>query len=881
MMNRLFWLTSVLLIVCIGWSPSFAQDGENLLENGGLEDGVLAPWTSYGGAGAAIEIVQELTGAAVPEGPIEGAYALRVSVDSPGANFWDAGVQNRSFPLFEQGKSYTLSAFLKAESGEMQINFKPEHDGNPYTGYGEQQFTFTEEWAEYSITTPPMPAGGVNPAAITFHVQFAPGVFYMDAVRWYEGDYVPPVFRKRVGATDPSPAESVLDVARDAELGWVAGVFANTHNVYFGANFADVNAASVANPMGVLASEGQSEARFQPPDILDFSQTYYWRVDEVNAAPDQTVYPGPVWAFTTEAFSDPITPSAVTASSSFTAGMEPDGIIDGSGLDAADQHNIIATDMWLSAPTDSAPWVQFEFDKAYRLHEMWVWNSNQGIETVIGFGSQDVVVEISMDGENWTALDGVPPFAQATGVSNYTHNTTVDFGEAVARFVRLSITSGWGPLPQVGLSEVRFLHIPTYAREPQPADGSTTDGVDVTLAWRKGRGASSHQVVLSTDMAQVDDNSAVAGTPTDNSFAAPDLSYASTYYWRINEIDETSVPSTFEGDIWSFTTPEYRSVDDFEIYHDEEFFEIWSVWIDGFGDEANNGAIVGNGNEAERGVVQEGRQSMPIRYDNGTAAVSEVTRTFDQTQDWTRSGIQTLVLYFKQGVDNTGGGQVYVKINDTKVAYEGGADLPPGWDAWTQWNIDLSAIADAASVRSLTIGVEGAGAMGVLYVDSIRLYKNAPTVFQPLSWFEAESGAITAPMQVFSDSPTASAGQHIGTADGIGDENNNPPADGVATYSFDVPEDGVYRLAIRVIITGGSNSFWFRIPGMATNTTNHASGWVRFNDISDGATWHWDEVHSSDDGNSVVEFTLSAGTHTLEIARREDGTLLDAIAVLQ
>ena len=164
MMNRLFWLTSALLILCIGLSPSFGLEGENLLANGGFEDGVLDPWTSYGGAGAAIEVVQDLAGAAVPEGPLEGAYALRVSVGSAGANFWDAGVQNRSSPVFEAGVVYTLAAFLKAESGEMQINFKPEHDGDPFTGYGEQAFTMTEEWAEYFITAPPMPAGGVDPA---------------------------------------------------------------------------------------------------------------------------------------------------------------------------------------------------------------------------------------------------------------------------------------------------------------------------------------------------------------------------------------------------------------------------------------------------------------------------------------------------------------------------------------------------------------------------------------------------------------------------------------------------------------------------------------------------------------------------------------------
>ena len=57
--------------------------------------------------------------------------------------------------------------------------------------------------------------------------------------------------------------------------------------------------------------------------------------------------------------------------------------------------------------------------------------------------------------------------------------------------------------------------------------------------------------------------------------------------------------------------------------------------------------------------------------------------------------------------------------------------------------------------------------------------------------------------------------------------------------------------------------------------------WRRFTAIEDGGAWHWDEVHSSDDNNQVVEFTLSAGTHTLEIAHREDGTLLDAIVVIQ
>jgi hypothetical protein len=91
---------------------------------------------------------------------------------------------------------------------------------------------------------------------------------------------------------------------------------------------------------------------------------------------------------------------------------------------------------------------------------MWVWNSNQAAESAIGFGAEDVTIEISLDGTTWTALEGVPVFAQATGEPNYVHNTTVEFGGAQARYVRLTINRNWaGGTKQAGLSEVRFLYI--------------------------------------------------------------------------------------------------------------------------------------------------------------------------------------------------------------------------------------------------------------------------------------------------------------------------------------------------------------------------------------------------------------------------------------
>ena len=70
MRNRVVWLTAVLLIGFIGFSPGHAQEVENLLANGGFEDGEVTPWGTYGGVTS--EVVQVLAGAAVPEDPIEG-----------------------------------------------------------------------------------------------------------------------------------------------------------------------------------------------------------------------------------------------------------------------------------------------------------------------------------------------------------------------------------------------------------------------------------------------------------------------------------------------------------------------------------------------------------------------------------------------------------------------------------------------------------------------------------------------------------------------------------------------------------------------------------------------------------------------------------------
>ena len=540
-------------------------------------------------------------------------------------------------------------------------------------------------------------------------------------------------------AANPGPTDAVDDVPRDVALSWTPGAFAVKHDVYLGATFDDVNNASADTPLDVLVSQGQADASYDA-GILDFGQTYYWRVDEVNGAPDNTVFKGDVWSFEVEPFAIPVTNIIATASSSHDSDMVPEKTIDGSGLDALDQHSTEPKDMWLSGMGDPVPSIQYEFDMAYKLHEMWVWNSNQAIESFVGLGAKDVTIEISINGMDWTQLEDVPPFAQAPGLSGYAHNTTIDMGGAVAKYVRLTINAGYGMLPQNGLSEVRFLYIPTFAREAQPADGDTTNTVDVALNWRAGREAASHEVYLGTDP----NGLVLAATVTDNSYDAADLDYASTYYWKIVEVNDAEDPAAYAGPVWSFDTPAFGIVDDFDQYNDD-CDRIFFAWEDGLGHNGGEdvedcavlpsngnggGSIVGNAQSpfAERTIIHSGSQSMPLEYDNAFGP-SEATLSLN-AQDWTAHGIKSLSLYFRGDPANTG--QLYVKINNSKVSYEGLAGAVQRAQ-WTPWNIDLATVgANLQSVTSLAVGIDGATASGMLYVDDIRLYPQTPEFVTPV-----------------------------------------------------------------------------------------------------------------------------------------------------
>ena len=540
------------------------------------------------------------------------------------------------------------------------------------------------------------------------------------------------------GADGPVPAPAAVDVPRDSMLTWAPGVFDGTHNVYFGTSFEDIESGTT--PTATL------DVNSFDPGRLEFGQTYYWRVDEVNDTADKTVFKGKIWSFTAEPYAVQIPASDVnvTGSSSSNEFSSPATTTDGSGLDENGVHATEPETMWFTQMADPDPWIQFEFDGIKKLDTMTVWNSNSAAEAFLGYGVKGVEIAYSAEGETWDILVDVNEFSRAPGLPSYDQPDTIDFGGVAAKIVRLNIQSNWGDvMPSYSLSEVQFNVIPAAARTPVPVSDATGVRPDDVVSWRAGREAAQSTVYASTDANDVIAGVAPSATSNTNSISLSsfDLQMGTTYYWRVDEVNEVEVESVWAGPVWSFSTVATIVVDDFESYSNDSPDRPFQAWLDGFGYSADEffpagyggngtGAAIGhdiwsgdsthyNGDIMETGrTIAGSNQSMPFYYSNSGTVASETKRTFAVPQDWTVGGAKTLSIPFAGTAGNTG--TLYVKINGVKVTYpRDPGNLALG--GWLAFNIDLTSM-DVQAVTTLQIGMEGADASGMILIDNIKLY---------------------------------------------------------------------------------------------------------------------------------------------------------------
>jgi len=484
-------------------------------------------------------------------------------------------------------------------------------------------------------------------------------------------------------AVGPTPADGALHPQSWVNISWLPGPFAVSHDVYFGDNFDDVEAGTEGTFQGNQTATYFAVGSFRSPYLVP-GATYYWRVDEVNDTEPNSPWKGGVWSFS-------ITPKTAYA----------------------------------PEPADGA-------------------------------GSVDPNVELS-----WTGGGFGSKFHTVYFGDNFddVNNATEGFPQETVTYtpspLKLAKTYYWrideSDIIETYKGEVWSFSTEGAVGSPEPANGAVDVKQTQVISWLPNVYAASHQLYFGTDKEVV--LKADTGSPEykgrrnlgSESYDPGKLEWDSTYYWRVEEVNNTNPDSPWTGPVWSFTTANFLIIDDFEDY-DIGNNEIWWVWIDGLGYASHptlpahpgngTGSAVGwddTPSYTEETIVHGGNQSMPFSYDNSILRYSEAQKTLTYPRDWTEKGVNKLSIWFR-GFSANAAEPLYVALNGSAVVTH---DNPNAAQTgrWTEWTIDLQAFADQgvnlANVNTIALGLGNknnpvAGGSGTMYFDDIRLYRPAP-----------------------------------------------------------------------------------------------------------------------------------------------------------
>jgi hypothetical protein len=580
-------------------------------------------------------------------------------------------------------------------------------------------------------------------------------------------------------AYNPIPADGAKFVALDTSLSWAAGFGSKLHTVYFGDNFDDVNNASGGLPKSDISYS---------LDTLEKDKTYYWRVDEFDAA---ATHKGNVWSFTT-------LPDIAVTDPSLVGWWKLD---EGSGTTAVDwsghdnSGTFVGEPQWVAGQDgdalefDGDDWIDCGSTADLDITDaisIACWVNPAGLSGDNAFAGRNgaYAIKASSDHLRFTTPgildhDGFNTILQ----TNTWQHVAVTFqpdqnnglvfylnGLETERMTSSVLNSGSGPF-LIGnnqwsqfyegmIDDVRVYNKVLTADEIQqamrgdtsvawnasPANRSTPDIDQVLpLSWSAGDNASEHNVYFGLDKDAVDnadesDTTGIyRGSQNNTSYNPPEgIEWGGgPYYWRIDEINTDGTIS--KGIVWRFTVADYLTVDDMESYNDlnedeEGSNRIYLAWIDGYDNPTVNGSQVGHLDPpfVERTIVHSGNQSMPLYYNNAVGK-SEAEKTLTSRRNWTQEGVSILTIWFRGDAANTAE-PMYVVLNGSAAVTHDNPDAAQ-IASWTEWNIDLQLFADQgvnlSNVNSITIGFGDrdnpqAGGSGMVFFDDIRLYRTNP-----------------------------------------------------------------------------------------------------------------------------------------------------------
>jgi len=169
-------------------------------------------------------------------------------------------------------------------------------------GFGAKLHTvyFGESFDEVDNATDGQPQGTTTytPGALKMAKTYYWRIDEFDVVQTHKGNVWSFTTQGAVVSLDPT--NGAVDVMQSPVLTWVPGIFADTHEVYFGTDAEAVKNADTGSPE--YKGSGNLGAESYEPGQLEWNTTYYWRVDEANNVNADSPWTGPLWSFTTANF---------------------------------------------------------------------------------------------------------------------------------------------------------------------------------------------------------------------------------------------------------------------------------------------------------------------------------------------------------------------------------------------------------------------------------------------------------------------------------------------------------------------------------------------------------------------------------------------------
>ncbi|MHC4535151.1 MAG: LamG-like jellyroll fold domain-containing protein [Planctomycetota bacterium] len=274
--------------VNISWSPGDFAVSHDIYFGDNFDDVNAGAESTFQVNQAGTFLVVGFPGFPFPDGLVPGTtYYWRIDEvnDAEPNSPWIGPVWSFSIPP-------TTAYAPDPADGAESVNLNVELSWTSGFGAKLHYVYFGDNFDDVSNATGALPLGTAtyNPGPLEMAKTYYWRVDESDILETYKGNVWSFTTEGAVGS--PNPAKGAMDVTQTPTLTWVPGVFADTHEVYFGADAASLELKASGN----LGSES-----FEPGQ-LEWNTTYYWRVDEANNANADSPWTGPIWSFTTANF---------------------------------------------------------------------------------------------------------------------------------------------------------------------------------------------------------------------------------------------------------------------------------------------------------------------------------------------------------------------------------------------------------------------------------------------------------------------------------------------------------------------------------------------------------------------------------------------------